>query len=131
MTTPQRLGDLQLAILHVLWGYGEASVAEVHRVLEEERGLALTTVATMLTKMEAKGLVAHRAVGRKFIYRPLLTEGEVRRSMVGELTQRLFGGDPVALVSHLLSQYEIDPAELAELNAEAALAAPRSDREEP
>ena len=130
MKTPQRLGDLQLAILRILWGYGEASVAEVHRVLEEERGLALTTVATMLTKMEAKGLVAHRAEGRKFIYQPLLSEGEVRRSMVGELTERLFGGDAVALVSHLLSEHELDPRELAELQAEAARAADRRNREE-
>jgi len=85
----------------------------------------------MLTKMEAKGLVEHRTEGRKFIYRPRLSESEVRRSMVGELTQRLFAGDPVALVSHLLSEHEIDPEELAQLQAEAAQADSRPHEEEP
>lgn len=120
MTIPHRLGDLQLAIMHVLWAYGEASVAEVHGVLEEERGLALTTIATMLRKMEEKGVVTHRNEGRKFIYRPTVSESEVRSSMVGELTERLFGGDPVALVSHLISEYELDPEELAALQAATA-----------
>jgi BlaI family transcriptional regulator, penicillinase repressor len=39
----------------------------------------------------------------------------VRRSMVGELVERLFAGDPKALVAHLVSEHEIDAAELGEL----------------
>jgi BlaI family penicillinase repressor len=111
-----RLGDLQLAILRILWERGEASVSDVHEALEE-RGLAPTTIATMLVKLEKKGVVSHRAEGRRFIYAPQLSESEVRRSMVDELTSRLFLGRPSALVSHLLAEHEIDPAELAELRA--------------
>lgn len=130
MTTPQRLGDLQLAILQVLWDQGEASAAEVHRILGPERDLAPTTIATMLTKLEAKGVVTHRADGRRFLYQPCVSEGEVRRSMVGALTERLFGGDPAAFVSHLLSEYDIDPSELAELKAKTAAAAAQQERED-
>jgi BlaI family transcriptional regulator, penicillinase repressor len=81
-----RLGKLQLAIMRVLWRRGEAAVAEVHEDLEAERELAPTTVATMLAKLEHKGVVAHRTEGRRFIYRPLVNEELVRRSMVDELT---------------------------------------------
>src|SRR5258705_11787887 len=84
------LGDLQLAIMRVLWAQGEATVADVHEALEPERGLALTTIATMLVKMEKKGVVDHRAEGRRFIYRPLVSEGLVRRPMVADLTAQLF-----------------------------------------
>jgi BlaI family penicillinase repressor len=111
----QTLGDLQHAIMAVLWERGEATTADVHRALEAERGLALTTIATMLRKMEDKGVVAHRTQGRQFVYRPTVTEGEIRESMVGELVERLFGGDAAALVAHLVSEHEIDGAELAEL----------------
>ena len=53
-----RLGDLQLRIMRILWRAGPVSVARVH----EELGgsLAYTTVATMLRKMEDRGLVGHR-----------------------------------------------------------------------
>ncbi len=111
------LGDLQLAIMRVLWRRGEAAAAQVHDALREERGLAPTTIATMLTKMEKKGVVAHRTEGRKFIYRPTVSEGDVRRTMVGELKERLFAGDTAALVSHLLSEHDVDREELNQLRA--------------
>jgi predicted transcriptional regulator len=127
METSHHLGDLQLAIMRILWCRGQATVAEVHEALEPERGLALTTIATMLSKMEKKGVVAHRADGRRFVYRPLVNEPQVRRSMVADLTSQLFRGDVKALVSHLLAEHEINPRELAELRA---LIASRETKEE-
>jgi BlaI family penicillinase repressor len=109
------LGDLQHAIMAVLWEHGEATTADVHQALQADRGLALTTIATMLRKMEDKGVVAHRSEGRQFVYRPTVSQAEVRQSMVGELVERLFGGDAKALVAHLVSAHEIDGADLAEL----------------
>jgi predicted transcriptional regulator len=110
-----RIGDLQLAIMRVLWDLGEATVTEVHQALLDDRGLAPTTVATMLKKMEDKGVIAHRAEGRKFIYRPTMSQDQVTRSMVSDLTERMFAGKPMALVTHLISRHEIDPEELSEL----------------
>lgn len=115
MTDKHRLGDLQIAIMREIWRRGEASVVDVHAALEEERGLAPTTIATMLKKMEAKGVVTHRTEGRRFLYRPTVSEAEVRRTMVGDLTDRLFRGEVTALVSHLLAEHEIDPNELRQL----------------
>ena len=124
-TESHHLGDLQLAIMRILWSQGEASVADVHEALEPERGLALTTIATMLAKMEKKGVVDHRAEGRRFIYRPTVSEGQVRRSMVTDLTSQLFRGDVFALVNHLLSEHEIDARELDQLRG---LIAAKEDR---
>lgn len=65
---PLRVGDLQLRILQVLWSKPDATVADVNAALKPDRDLAYTTVATMLRKMEARGLVAHREEGRSFLY---------------------------------------------------------------
>lgn len=127
MTTPHQLGDLQLAIMRVLWARGEAAVAEVHAALEPERGLAPTTIATMLKKMEDKGVVEHRAEGRRFLYWPTVSENEVQRAMLADLTRRLFLGDVTAVVSRLLDVTEVDAAELAQLRALIA----RHQRHEP
>jgi BlaI family transcriptional regulator, penicillinase repressor len=115
VTRDVQLGDLQLAIMRELWARGEATVADVHQALLEERGLAPTTIATMLKKMEAKGVVRHRAEGRRFVYRPTVSQEAVTRSMVGELTERLFDGRPAELVAHLIEEYDIDRDQLAEL----------------
>ena len=115
MTRSHHLGELQLATMRVLWQQGEATVAQVHEALHGERSRALTTIATMLTKMEKKGVVAHRLEGRQFVYRPTVSEVAVQRSMVSELTAQLFEGDATALVNHLLSEREVDAAELGAL----------------
>jgi predicted transcriptional regulator len=111
------LGELQHAIMQVLWTREEATVAEVHAALVDERGLAPTTIATMLRKMEDKGVVAHRVENRHFVYRPTVSEDLIRSSMVGELLDRLFAGDPAALVSHLVADRDIDEAEIERLRA--------------
>jgi len=115
MSKTHTLADLQLAIMRVLWANQEATVAQVHEALLPDRGLAPTTVATMLVKMEKKGVVRHHSEGRRFVYSPNVTEREVKRSMVGELTERLFAGNVTALVSHLLVEHETNPAEIEEL----------------
>jgi BlaI family penicillinase repressor len=120
------LGELQQAILSVLWSREAATTAAVHEALRPKRGLALTTIATMLRKMEDKGLVSHTVDGRQFVYRAAVSEDQVRRSMVGELVGRLFGGDPRALVAHLVSENEIDAAELDQLRRRL-----ESSRDEP
>jgi predicted transcriptional regulator len=42
------------------------------------------------------------------VFRPLVTESEVTRSMVSSLVETLFRGDPSALVSHLVNEKDID-----------------------
>lgn len=120
MSRSHQLGDLQIAIMRVLWLRGEASASEVHAALFEERGLAVTTIKTMLRKMEGRGFVAHRTHGRQFIYRPLLAESEARTGMVGDLVRRMFRGDSAALVNHLIEAGEVDADELDEMKARLA-----------
>ncbi|MDE2945268.1 MAG: BlaI/MecI/CopY family transcriptional regulator [Gemmatimonadota bacterium] len=117
MQPKRRLGDLQLAIMRVLWERGEAPAIEVHQALFEERGLAVTTIKTMLRKLEEYGCVSHRLNGRQFIYRPEIAETDVRDGMVGDLVQRLFSGDGAALVNHLIESGEVDVEDLDDLRA--------------
>src|SRR2546421_5112959 len=56
-----QLTELQLAILRVLWDRSEATVQEIWEALHAERGLAQTTVATMLSRLERRGVVTRRA----------------------------------------------------------------------
>ena len=130
MKGPRNLGDLQLAILRSLWDSGEASVAAVHEALAD-RGLALTTIATMLRKMEEKGLVSHTEHGRQFLYAAEVDPELVQRNLVGDLVTRLFDGDPLALVNHLLREGEIELDELDDLRRQVAEAEKKQRKERP
>ena|SRR5437867_7890696 len=110
-----RLGDLQLRILKALWERREATVAEVLEALRDQSTLAYTTVATMLRKMETRGLVTHRAEGRSFIYTACVAAEEVSRSMADHLVDRLFEGNLLEVVNHLLTTREVSRQELRQL----------------
>src|SRR3954471_865539 len=111
-----RLGDLQLRIMQVLWERGEATVADVHQALaDERRHLAYTTVATMLRKMEIRALVAHRVEGRSFFYRAVVAAEAVSTGMADHLLDRVFEGSLADMVHHLLSTREVSREELVRL----------------
>jgi BlaI family transcriptional regulator, penicillinase repressor len=117
MPVSTELSELQLDILRVLWKRKEATAAQVQAALDADRGLALTTISTLLTRLEKRGVVAHRTEGRQFVYRARVTEGEVRKSMLGTLVESVFKGDPTALVSQLLSARDISPGDLERIHS--------------
>lgn len=117
MSERHQLTELQLAILRVIWDKGEATVQEIWESLHAERGLAQTTVATMLSRLERRGVVTRRAQARQYHYKAAVTEQEVQHSMVAELTERLFDGDITALVQHLLSAEDVSPGDIAKIRA--------------
>ena len=110
-----RLSGLQLAIMRVLWTSEEATVNTVHAALRGKRSLAPTTVATLLKRLEKRGLLAHRSEGRQFVYRPLVSAAEVGRTLVGDLVDDLYAGNSSELFAHLLDAKDIAPGDLARI----------------
>ncbi|ANB17583.1 BlaI/MecI/CopY family transcriptional regulator [Dokdonella koreensis] len=123
------LSELQLDVMRVLWR-GEATVADVVAALAASRGLAHTTVATLLTRLEKRGAVAFRREGRQLLYHARVSESQVRRSMVSGLIQSLFRGDSQALLAHLVSENDVAPGDLERVRAllEADAGAPKGRR---
>ena len=119
------LSELQIALMRVLWQRGETSTADVAAQLAQDRGLKHTTVATLLTRLEKRGVVAQRRDGRQLFYRALVDEADVRRSMVADLIGALFAGDAQELVAHLVQESEIAPGDLAKVKRRLA----RGDRD--
>jgi BlaI family transcriptional regulator, penicillinase repressor len=102
------VSDVQLVLMRALWDAGTATTAEMHDRVGKPRSLAYTTVATLLTRLEKRGLVKSVKDQGERVFRPMVTESEVTRSMVSSLVDTLFRGDHSALVSHLVKEKDID-----------------------
>ena len=107
-----KLTGRQLAVMRVLWEHGEASVAQLQGLLDIDPPVAYSTVATVLTRMEQKGLVCHRSEDRVFYYRPAVSQDHAGQTMVGDFVNRVFDGSPSELVNHLLDTDQVDASEL-------------------
>ena len=108
----QELTELQRDLMQVLWQKGEASASDVWEALRPQKKLAATTVATLLSRLEKKGVVSHRVAGRTFIYRPKVEETAVRSSLLDRVKDA-FAGDVAALMAQLLDEHDVNSEDLA------------------
>ena len=111
------LSELQLKIMNVLWEREEATVSDVVEALMHEKNLARTTVATVLSRLEKRGIIAHRKIEVSHIYYPLVKQETMQKKMVSRMVDSLFGGDVTELVSRLLSDSDYDADEIKEVVA--------------
>jgi BlaI family penicillinase repressor len=106
-------GELEVA--RVLWELGKASVREVHEALPDSRDVEFSTVQTYLRRLAAKGYVTARLDGRTNIYAPKVKPQTVIRETLDDLIDRLFGGETMPLMRHLIEDRGINDDELAQL----------------
>ena len=112
---PPEFGDRELDIMGVLWEVGSATVTEVRDRLPAD--LAYTTVLTILRNLEAKGFVRHEGEGKAHRYFPRVARKTAGKSAVARIIDKMFGGDPAMLVSHLVSDHPLSADELKRLHA--------------
>jgi BlaI family transcriptional regulator, penicillinase repressor len=95
------LPPLELECMQALWARGEATVHEIRAELFNQRPLAYTTVMTVMDRLARKGVVDRRKRGRAHVYRPAISEAEVRERALGRLVENFFRGSREELRRHL------------------------------
>lgn len=111
------LSDLQLAVLQALWRVGPATAADVRAEMERTNPLAITTVSTLLTRLEQRGVVSHVAEGRTHYYRATVTQTAVRRAKLTNLVRGLFAGDSASVLSQLVDERSVSDHDLDRMRA--------------
>ena len=106
-------GELQIA--RALWERGESTVRQVQETLPDSRTMEFATVQTYLRRLEQKGYASAKLVGRTRHDRVRVQPNNVIRETVGDLLDRLFDGDAMPLVRHLVEDSAMKSSELDEL----------------
>lgn len=114
---PERpaLSKGEMEVARVLWGLKKATVREVHEALPAGRKMDFATVQTYLRRLDTKGYVKADLDGRTRVYAPRVRPATVIRETVGDLVDRLFGGETLPLMRHLIEDGQVSSEELSEL----------------
>jgi predicted transcriptional regulator len=107
--------DGELEILKVLWETGPAGLGRIHGILHEQRGVALTTVATMLKTMLAKDLVQREEGPRGQLWSAKVSRQAAASGLIGKVVQHVFDGSARRLVAHLIEDGALDDRERQEI----------------
>ncbi|MFA5863066.1 MAG: BlaI/MecI/CopY family transcriptional regulator [Phycisphaerae bacterium] len=110
-----RLGKLESKIMNIVWDRGKATVHDVRDAIATGKSPAYCTILTMMRNLEGKGYLAHEVDDRAYVYRATVSQRQARRSIVGELLERLFEGSPAALVNSLIEHKQVSPKELKDI----------------
>ena len=109
------MSPAETEILRLVWESQQATVQQVYDALPENRKVTYVTVATLLRRLEEKGYIKHRIQGKAFVYTPSVKKEDVINRTIGDLVQRLFGGNPVPLMQHLAMHSEISDEDIKKL----------------
>jgi BlaI family penicillinase repressor len=115
---PATIPDSELDVLKVLWDREQATVREVLETLRAAgREWSYATVATLLDRLETKGVVTSNRSELAFVYRPAITPQEVQQKRLKSLVDKLYQGEPGLLVLHLLKSHPLDAKQAGEVRA--------------
>ena len=70
MPKPFKPTESELEILSILWEKGNATVREVHEVVQKTKDVGYTTTLKLMQIMHEKGLVARNESAKTHIYSP-------------------------------------------------------------
>lgn len=113
--TADSLPDAELDVLSCLWKHGELTAREVRENLNRSRPMTHSAVSTLLTRLLDKGMVTRKKSGRSFVYRAVRKAQRAGRRVVSDTLEKVFGGNPAAVVSSLFETRKPTAAELDEL----------------
>lgn len=108
-----KLTSGELEILQVLWEKGEATVREVHEVLNKNKPVVYTTMLKFMQVMTEKGLLTREESGKAHIYKAAISQTDTQQHLLEKMIKGLFGGSVTNLVmqalgNHTTSQEEVD-----------------------
>ena len=111
------LGDLESAVMEILWNKSGQTVIEVEERLRQKREIAHTTVLTTLDRMYRKGYLNREKQAKAFVYSPRYTREEFERRMAQEVLGALIGHSTETAVSTFVDLISDDPGALDQLEA--------------
>jgi predicted transcriptional regulator len=110
----EKLSRREREIMDVLYALGDNAAAEDIRERLSDPP-SYSAVRAMLAKLEAKGVIRHRAEGLRYVYSPVTSRSTAQKKAVSQLMRVFFGGSASEAATALLKQEAWSDAELEAL----------------
>lgn len=107
----KQLTKAEEQIMQILWDLEEASVKEVIDKFPKPKP-AYNTVSTIIRILETKEFVSHKAVGRGFVYHPIIEKETYSNQSLHKLMNGYFNGSFKSMVSFFVKENKMDVKEL-------------------
>ena len=110
----QKLTNKEEELMQFFWQYGAMFVKDVVLLYDEPKP-HFNTVSTMVRTLETKGFLDHEAFGNTYRYRPIISQEEFSKGVLGNVVNRYFENSYKRAGSALIEEEKISVEELEEL----------------
>jgi predicted transcriptional regulator len=110
-----RISTAESEIMRALWAKSPMTAEEIAVALADDQNWAEGTVKALLNRLLKKNAIAADKDGRRFLYRPLVAQGDYVHAESKGLLDRLFDGRLAPLVSHFSQRERLSDEDVAEL----------------
>lgn len=107
----------ELEILRIVWELEPCTVGQIHARMAEGKGTNYSTTMKMLSLMLGKGLLSRDEQASPHRYRAKLTRAKARKSMLGELIDKVYEGSAISVALQALARGRASPDEIAAARA--------------
>lgn len=109
-----KLSEFETQVMQIFWQQQQASAPQVHEIISQSKDVTYSTVKTIIDRLEKKqALKRSSQQGRTIFYSAAVSANKLRKPMLKNFIDKVFGGDKKQLINHLfkednLSEEDID-----------------------
>lgn len=97
--------------MRILWQMEQAFVKDIRAAMKDPQP-PITTVSSIVRKLESEGFIGHESFGKTYRYFPKVKQEDYRKSSFRRLLDQYFGGSPRQLLSYFVEEEDVSPEEL-------------------
>ena len=110
----QKLTNKEEELMLYFWERGAMFEKDIVALYDDPKP-HFNTISTMVRTLEAKGFLDHEAFGNTYRYRPIISQEEFSKGVLGNVVNRYFENSYRQVVSALIEEEKISIEELQEL----------------
>ena len=111
----RRLGELELDVLKIVWQHQPCTVQEIAEILAERRGLARTTILTIMQRLSAKGFLKRRKRGGIYHYSATEDRDTILSRLTRQFVATVLDESPLPFIAYLSETKGLTPDQAAAL----------------
>ncbi len=115
MANPPNIGRGELEILSYISDHHPLSVRELTAQMAEMRGLARTTILTVVERLRKKGYLTRKRIDGVYRYSPRVPKASLLQRLVRDFVNTALGGSLTPFVAYLVEEAKVTEEELREL----------------
>ena len=109
----EKLTPAEEEAMRIVWQVGEGNVKSFLEAMDEAP--PYTTLASTIRNLEKKGYLESRLVGNVYLYTPLVSEDEYKKTFLNGVVKNYFDNSYKELVNFFVEQKKLSPKELKEI----------------